>query len=311
MGLREDRSYLAERRAEREALKENAEQQERADYYKNYNERESIREAHEAMLDNYYKYKDDVKKYLVTEALGNIYKGSIDRSARIDAVCESLLGEYIDGVGTEKLLKNMKFSESALLRTISEEVDKFAAMITADAKADEPDTQVIKPELTEDFWKKIDKSDDIDDITNMIRLRVSDAEEKFVDQNINDREDINSILKNTAERVAAAKTSNDNDYSSYVSDVEESEMKIAKDKIYTIQHEARHSIFDRMVRNLSEAVMNHDEIKPEFTKANGGLDMEKIVESARCMYTLLEMVSTIGLENVDQAYIEDTLKSIK
>ena len=39
--------------------------------------------------------------------------------------------------------------------------------------------------------------------------------------------------------------------------------------------------------------------------------MDAIVESARCMYALLETVSTIQLEKVDIKYIEDTLKSIK
>ena len=88
-------------------------------------------------------------------------------------------------------------------------------------------------------------------------------------------------------------------------------MRIAKDKIYQIQHEGYHNIFDRMVRNISESVIKNEEIKKEFTLENGRLDMNKIVESARCMYTLLEMVSTLKIENVDSQYIEDALKSIK
>ena len=66
-----------------------------------------------------------------------------------------------------------------------------------------------------------------------------------------------------------------------------------------------------MVRNLSEVALTNEEAKKEFLAENGHLDVEKIVESVRCMYTLLEMVGTIQLEKVDQQYIEDTLKSIK
>ena len=66
-----------------------------------------------------------------------------------------------------------------------------------------------------------------------------------------------------------------------------------------------------MVRNISESVIKNEEIKEEFTTDNGRLDMDKIVESARCMYTLLEMVSTLQIEKVDSNYIEEALKSIK
>ena len=88
-------------------------------------------------------------------------------------------------------------------------------------------------------------------------------------------------------------------------------MRIAKDKIYNVQHESYHNIFDRMVRNISEAVLKDQVIKEQFSLDNGRLDMDKIVESARCMYTLLEMVSSLKIEKVDSEYIEAALKSIK
>lgn len=309
MGLREDREALAERKAERESLKEAAEKQRREDFDKAIIEHEDMIAAHEAKIDRFYAYKDDVKKTLVKEALLNIYEASFNRlTKRSKAICESLIGQYVNEVGVAQLLKNMKLSESSLLHTIQEAVDEYYEDITADANAEEISTQVIRPEKVEDFWKQIDKSEDMEDITSMIRLRVSDAEEDFINKNKEDKANVNTILKNTAERVANAKASNDNEYADAV---EESESRLAKDAIYKVQHESHRSIFDRMVRNLSEAAIAHEELKNEYIQENGRLNMENIVESARCMYTLLEMVSAIGLEKVDQAYIEDTLKSIK
>ena len=309
MGLREDRNYLKERKEFKRALVENARKQEIENMNKLREEIDNAKLIHEAKIDNFYEYKTNVKKTLLTEALGRIYKDSIyhitDREA---ALCDSLLGSYIESTGVDTILKNMRFSKSGLLVSIYEAEQEAFDDITKDANAEDVTSQTIDPKAIEDFWNNIDKNNDIDDVTNMIRLRVSNAEEDFINKNQADKEDIKTILKDTAERVQNAKASNDNDYSEAV---EESEMRIAKDKIYNVQHESYHNIFDRMVRNISEAVLKDQIIKEQFSLDNGRLDMDKIVESARCMYTLLEMVSTLKIEKVDSEYIESALKSIK
>lgn len=309
MGIREDRTYIQELKATREALKENAAKQRANDFNQSIIDREDRIAAHEAALDKYYQYKSDVKKTLIKEALMHIYEGSFHNiSKREKALCENLLDQYLDEAGIPALMKNMKHSDSGLLRNIAENTEVYFAKITEGAEADDVATQVIKPEDVEEFWNNIDKQEDIEDITNLIRLRVSNAEEDFVNKNQEDKEDVKTVLKQTASRVALAKGDNDNDYSELV---EESETRLAKQKIYQIQHEGYHNVFDRMVRNLSEVAINNEEAKKEYISENGRLNVEKIVESVRCMYTLLEMVGTIQLENVDQQYIEDTLKSIK
>ena len=309
MSIRDDRNFLKERRAERDALRENAIKADREAFNQRIIDRDNIIAAHEAKVDNFYAYKDNVKKTLLKEALMHIYEGSIyNPSDREKALCNALMKQYIEDTGVTQLLRNMKFSESYLLRKISEDVGEFADSITAGASVDDPDSQTIDPQKVEDFWKDIDKSEDIDDITDMIRMRVSNAEEDFVNKNQEDKQDIKTVLKQTAARVQAAKGGEDNDYSEAV---EESETRMAKDRIYKIQHESYRNVFDRMVRNLSEVALTNEDAKKEFIGENGHLDMDKIVESARCMYTLLEMVGTIQLEKVDQQYIEDTLKSIK
>lgn len=309
MGLREDRNYLKEKKELKKTLAENARLQEIEDMNNAYEEHYKAKLLHEAKADRFYEYKNDVKKTLLTEALGRIYKDSIfhitDREA---ALCESLIGAYIENTGVDTILKNMRFSKSGLLVSIYEAEQEAFDKITDGANANDIDSQTIDPKAIDDFWNQIDKNNDLDDVTNMIRLRVSNAEEEFVNKNQSDKEDIKSILKDTAERVQSAKATNDNDYSDAV---EESEMNIAKNKIYNIQHESYHNVFDRMVRNISESVIKNEAIKEEFTTDNGRLDMDKIVESARCMYTLLEMVSTLQIEKVDSNYIEEALKSIK
>ena len=309
MSIREDRSFLKENRAAREALKESAIKAEREEFDKRVSEREDIIAAHEAKIDKFYEYKDNVKKVLLKEALMHIYEGPLHNPTKRELLFgNALLENYIQETGTTQLLKNMKFSDSFILRKINEEVGEYSASITDGATAEDPTTQTIDPKEIESFWDTIDKSEDIDAITDTIRMRVSNAEEDFINKNQEDKQDVKTILKQTASRIQAAKGSNDNDYSDAV---EESETRLAKDTIYKVQHESHHNVFDRMVRNLSEVALTNPEAKKEYVAKNGHLDVERIVESARCMYTLLEMVATLQLEKVDQQYIEDTLKSIK
>lgn len=309
MSLKEDRAYLKERREVRESLKENAIKQSKLDFNNAINQREDIKAKHEAMVDNFYQYKNDVKKTLLTEALGNIYKKCITNiNIRESNICDALLGNYIEETSVEKILKNMRLSESGLLRYIQEEVDKTSKDITKDATYDKPDSQTIPSKEVEDFWARIDNSTNIDDLTDIIRTRVSDAEEAFILKNQEDKANVKKILKNTAENISAAKMTGDDDYADAV---EESDTRLAKQRIYSIQHEGHRSVFDRMVRNLSEAVLKNEDMRKDYVLENGRLNVDSIVETARCMYGLLEMVSALGIEKVDGQYIEDTLKSIK
>lgn len=308
MGIREDRMYLKDRKEERNALSEAAENSIKEKFNNDIIERENIIASHEAAVDKYYAYKDNVKKTLLSKALYELCTQSIyNTTDREKIICENLIQQYVDEVGTSKMLKMMKFSESWILNSINENVDKFYKKITEGTTAKDPDTQTIPDEDIEEFWKTIDKTDDVAEITNTIRMRVSNAEEDFINKNQEDKENVKTILKQTADRVQNAKNTNDNDYAEAI---EESETRLAKNAIYKIQHEGYHNVFDRMVRNISRSAMVNEDAKKEFIGENGGLDMDKIVESARCMYTILEMVSTIQLEDVDSKYIEETLKSI-
>ena len=307
--LYEDSLYLQNEKETRESLREAARRKEQEDLNAAYLERESIKEAAEKKINDFYKYKDDVKKMLVTEALVGIFKETfINSTVREEALCESLMNQYIQDTGVTNILKKMKYSNNLMLREIYEAVEEKNKEIAKDATVDDPSSQVIDKDNIKDFWKEIDDAEEVEDATNIIRLRIANAEEDFVNRNQQDKANIDTILKDTASRIQTAKSSNDNEYAE---DVEESETRLAKDHIYQIQHESKRNIFDRMVRSLSEVAIKNEDIKKEFVQENGRLDMDKIVESVRCMYGLLEMVSTLGLENVDEKYIEDTIKSIR
>lgn len=308
MSLREDRQYLAEQRKAKEEAAKLARQKSINEFNQHIVEEENQKMAFNKSVDKLFEFKANVKKSLIKKMLMELCVGSIPNyTHREYSICENLIENYISEVGETALLKNMRFSENGFLRTCWSEINSHYKTITEDATRDE-DTQYIDSGSLDDFWKDVDNTEDVDDITNLIRMRVSNAEENFVNRNQQDKENVKTVLKQTAERVQMAKDTNDNDYAE---SVEESETRIAKDKIYKIQHEGYRSVFDRMVRNLSEAAVKNKDAKGSLIDENGKLNMDSIVESARCMYSLLETIGTIQLEKVDNKYIEDTLKSIK
>lgn len=308
MSLREDRQYLAEQRKAKEEAAKLARQKSINEFNQHIVEEENQKMAFNKSVDKLFEFKANVKKSLIKKMLMELCVGSIPNyTHREYSICENLIENYISEVGETALLKNMRFSENGFLRTCWSEINSHYKTITEDATRDE-DTQYIDSGSLDDFWKDVDNTEGVDDITNLIRMRVSNAEENFVNRNQQDKENVKTVLKQTADRVQMAKDTNDNDYAE---SVEESETRIAKDKIYKIQHEGYRSVFDRMVRNLSEAAVKNKDAKGSLIDENGKLNMDSIVESARCMYSLLETIGTIQLEKVDNKYIEDTLKSIK
>lgn len=308
MSLREDRQYLAEQRKAKEEAAKLARQKSINEFNQHIVEEENQKMAFNKSVDKLFEFKANVKKSLIKKMLMELCVGSIPNyTHREYSICENLIENYISEVGETALLKNMRFSENGFLRTCWSEINSHYKTITEDATRDE-DTQYIDSGSLDDFWNDVDNTEDVDDITNLIRMRVSNAEENFVNRNQQDKENVKTVLKQTADRVQMAKDTNDNDYAE---SVEESETRIAKDKIYKIQHEGYRSVFDRMVRNLSEAAVKNKDAKGSLIDENGKLNMDSIVESARCMYSLLETIGTIQLEKVDNKYIEDTLKSIK
>lgn len=286
-----------------------------------YFEREAIREAAIKKRNAFSEYKANVKKLLVTEAMKKLYIGCFQNPNKHEvSVCEAFLGDFIASRGTDQLLENFRNSNTPFLETMGEMIDKKYDEVITKVDPEDPDTFVVDREHVNDFLKEIDDQEDVEDVTNIIRLRVSNAEEDFVNRNERDKQNMKDVLDATAQRVQDAKPDLDNEYmddddsddSENMSDadiIKQESMIDAKRKIYEINSAPR-TIFDRMVRNTSEAVIKDSNLRDEFIIEGGRLNMDKVVDSVRCMYTLLEMVSTLKIEKVDAQYVEDTIKSI-
>lgn len=296
------------------------------------------------------RFKENVTSSLLTEALTRICIGSIRQPSDNErAVCEALVGNYVQEKGAENLLSD--FRNTSFLENLRMVIEKHVNAITEDADEKDPDSMIVTKDNMDEFFKELDDTENMEDVTNTIRLRVSNAEEDFVNKTAIDRENLKSIIQDTSKRVEDIKPGIDNDYSDDSEDAldegpvlpedddaeegpvdetgdpgdtkedttpqpiqpskEDSEtIKEAKQKIYELENRNK-TVFEKMVYNLTEACVKNANMREQFVIENGRVNMDRIVDSVRCMYTMLEMVSTLKIENVDSAYVEETLQSIK
>lgn len=256
------------------------------------------------------KLKKRIKTELLESALNTIFDdcfGNTDcnNTDQDDAFDSAIISNFINDEGIDELLD--RFSESTLFLSnlalvIREAADE--AMEDFDNMEDaETDTYVVDPELKEDIIDGIEGDEDLEDITDAIRFKVSRATEDFVQKNIVDKLNIKDIMYTTKERLDAIKNGDD----VLDSEIAQEATMAAKRAIKEVAKRP-HSVFEQMVINMTEKVLSNEQLKEAFTLEAGQLDMEKIVKRSTSYYTFLEMVETMRMRKVDEAYLKEALE---
>ena len=182
-------------------------------------------------------------------------------------------------------------------------------VITNDSEEDVTG-QDLNPETKEEMLDKLEQEEDTDTAIDIIAQRISKAEEEFIKKNAQDKQKIEDIVDDINDRINGAKADPNNSDE----DVEEIEQEAAiemKRKINKIRDDRPHTVFEMMVRQLSEGILNDTgAINEEYTDENGKINMDAVVEVAKCVYGFLEFVNTCQLERVDEAYIKHVIESI-
>ena len=136
----------------------------------------------------------------------------------------------------------------------------------------------------------------------------------FINTNNKDHEEITNTLKNAQEKidtVTSADDGEDNDEEDSTTpdgNVKESYQGLARARINKIRT-APKGVFHSMVSALSESVLKHEDMHNEFM-TEGHLDMDKIVDRTRIMYTFMEMLNTSRLDRVDEAFISEAITNL-
>ncbi|MCK9198056.1 MAG: hypothetical protein M0P49_00440 [Bacilli bacterium] len=245
----------------------------------------------------FFDFSSSVKKSLLAESIYKLFDmglGIHEQSVMSNAIKINLVNSFITENGADRLLSEFKY-KSLLLSEISKTVTKYHKMIIESVDVSNEDSFKIDPLIKDDFFEELDM-DNYKDVSIAIRTRVTDAVDEFIQSNIEDKQELKDAIQDAQNKILTAKTD----------EIKESFSQISKRKISKIRNGRKVNIFEAMVQALSKGVIQRDDLRESYTN-NEKLDMDKIVESCKIMYTFLETVQTAKMVNIDEEYIENVL----
>lgn len=288
----------------RSKINESVQRQELDSFRESENERLYLKEQRNLKRANFI---ENLHKTLLKESIGSIYYKVLDpvtvRNNR--ALMESIVESYINENGFMNIISSMKLKSNLLSEmalNIETTFDKILEGINPD---DETTFDVDTVDKTE-FFDNISKMEDVDDAINLIRMRVSNAEEEFATDNMEDKFNTNNIMKQTADRIESLRkdeySQEDKDYNTSLEQEAASYTKAAINQL----NNRRKNVLEFMVRKLA-----NDSVKNGIfvESVSGKLDVESLIESTKCIYAFIETVNTIKLEDIDTNYLEKYLNN--
>lgn len=244
----------------------------------------------------------DMKTSLLEGALWKYYGTVLSKNMISENgmnVARNMLHSYIteDAGKPIRMLNEFKHKTYALSE-ISRLVEEACKKTMESVDPENPDTFSVQPEVEKKFYDDLSDNDNFDDITNAIRMRVVDAEEKMSTDSIQDKLDSDEILRLAAQRVEAAKgkgASGEMD-DDVAENIAQEAAREANAKVNDIATNRNRSVLEQLVRNTSKKAMGEGPLHEAYTKDNA-IDYEKLVEACTAIYTFMEMCNTMCIED--------------
>lgn len=266
------------------------------------NKPQEMKRQKEKIREQYNLFYDNVKSNILESCLSTIIKKSLPEviSEEHNNFIHNITRDFIQEEGLYPLLDRMH-TKTQFLFELADEVEKTTDEEMEDIDAEEPDTMMINKEHEKDLICKIEGNEEVEDISNIIKSKVSRATEEFMEKNIVDQTDIKDTLLDTKEKLASVRTGDD----ALDEEIRQEASLLAKRKIAKI-HNRPHGVFEQLVINMTNAIISNESIKESYvSEEKGRLDMDAIIEKCTCMYTLMEMANTLRLKEFNENNINN------
>lgn len=257
----------------------------------------------------YSEFKRSVSESYVSNFLWAIYETVLEKNMASDfakSIGLSTLESYIWENGADNIVKSMN-GKTLFLSEAAKLLDDYITEAIDEADPSNTDTYAIDPEQEQEFFDNLSRSDEIEDIANSIRMKVVDAEEKMATDNIQDKIDMDDIMRSAAQRIESIKQSNSEDeISDDSADTQQQEaVMISKAKMNAVTTKRPRSVLEQMIRSTSKKVLK-DNVLSEVYCEDGKINFDKLVEANTAIYTFMEMLNTMQLED----YTPEMIKQI-
>lgn len=288
----EDRLLAEQARAERE-------REANANWLQEYAENQIIGR------NNRVTFLENVKSGFLSEAMSKLYKESFGVMTKRDRItAKNLINTFINEQGTGELLNRFKYQNTLvaeMARIVQEHYDMVVESITCDDEECNIPGRAkelhLDKTIVDDFYKDLVDLDTTE-ASKLIKDKVTDAMTEFIDQNTQNKLDFEEIINTAKEKISDLKEES----------AVESTMNEAKRQINEMKRTRHKNIFHYMVEAISkEAFKDINGVGKQYIHESK-VDMDGVVNSAKLIYTMLEMLNTT--EMVSKDYIQTYIKNL-
>ena len=242
--------------------------------------------------------RNNLKEAFLFEAIKYFYNESSVQEIEkeeLQTTKDTIIMGFIKENGVENILNKFRKLD-VVLTDIANFVNEStrAIMEENEEKLKDPETapediQVSVDDRESFIDKMAQQKEEIEDVGAMVQTHVANKVEDFIASNVEDRQQIKDILDDVKEKVASIKAAN----ADVAEQIKESKIMKARREIHKIKN-SKKNILECMVNHLSKRVIaeNHQ----AFLNDRNSIKMDKIVETAECMLTMLVLSEAFGFE---------------
>lgn len=253
----------------------------------------------------YSTFVTESKNYLLGESIYKLVKGVLTEST--DSIllnaAKNICHEFVSEEGAQNLLRRFS-TQSVFLSEIASIVEESHKGIIESAKEQINDDFTIHNSDLENFYSKLDQLD-YDNMANAIRIKVSKAEEDFVQANINDRLDMEEIANKTKEKIDQIKAKSVD----VENEIKQEFTQMYNESVSNIRNRKK-SILESIVYHVTESIMTDDKLREKYTLENGKFNTKGAIELSEVMYTFLESVNTAQIKDITPEFLEKHISEI-
>lgn len=242
--------------------------------------------------------RNNLKEAFLFEAIKYFYNESSIQDIEkeeLQSTKDTIIMGFIKENGVENILSKFR-KRDVVLTDIANFVNESTRAIMEENEEQLKDSETAPEDIqvsVDDRESFIDKmaqqKEEIEDVGAMVQTHVANNVEDFIASNVEDRQQIKDILDDVKEKVASIKAAN----ADVAEQIKESKIMKARREIHKIKN-SKKNILECMVNHLSKRVIaeNHQ----AFLDDRNSIKMDKIVETAECMLTMLVLSEAFGFE---------------
>lgn len=248
-------------------------------------------------------YLQSVKESFLSECMMKLYSESVatKMSQRDTVIAKNLINGFIKENGVNNLLINFR-TKNYLLSEMARICNKYYDQVLENCSISTEPGEVAEwgfdKTIKDNFYNELITLD-TSDAGKLIRDRVADSIQEFIDSNTTAKLDYEDIIQTAQDKIVTAKSESAAEEYSSIAQRKINDMKQTRDK----------NVFNVMVESLTSKALTDQSYGKMFINESK-VDMDGIVDNTTLIYTMLEMVNTTNMVNVNENFISDYLASL-